>query len=325
MTDALDNVIRERLATARKIVIISHIRPDGDAVGSLLGLGNALLNAGKEVQLILEDGMPEKYLGLKNSAKVSRQINGDYDTSIIVDSSDPERVGSVLKGLPQPDICIDHHKTNVLFARINLVEDEAVATAAMLATHIPAWGLTIDKDTASCLLTGIIADTIGFRTSNMGSEALRISADLIDLGADLPALYRQALVNRPYAAMRYWGAGLDRLVKDGDIVWTTLTLDDRIKCGYFDNDDADLINILSAIEGSRIALIFVEQPEGRVKISWRSNADVDVSNLAFSFGGGGHKAAAGADLQGELSVVIETVVKASQTLLNETVTGNEKS
>ena len=325
MTEAIDNAIRERLALARKIVIISHIRPDGDAVGSLLGLGNALLNAGKDVQLILEDGMPEKYLGLKNGTKVTRQINGDYDTSIIVDSSDPERVGSVLMGHPQPDICIDHHKTNVLFARINLVEEEAVATAAMLATHIPNWGLTIDMDVASCLLTGIIADTIGFRTSNMGSEALRISADLIDLGADLPNLYRQALVSRPYSAMRYWGAGLDRLVQENDIVWTTLTLDDRIKCGYFDNDDADLINILSAIEGARIALIFVEQPEGRVKISWRSNGDVDVSNLAFSFGGGGHKAAAGADVKGELSMVIETVVEASQTLLNDTITGNENS
>ncbi len=318
MSDALDAIIRERLAKARDIVIIAHVRPDGDAVGSLLGLGNGLINAGKRVQMVLEDGMPQKYMGLKNSTLVTRKIIGDYDTCIIVDSSDPARVGSVLDGHPQPDICIDHHKTNLNFAKINLVEDEAVATAAILAARMPNWKLDIDQAVASCLLTGIIADTIGFRTSNMGSEALRISAELIDKGADLPTLYRQALVSQPVSAIRYWGAGLNRLeYEKNDIVWTSLRLDDRIKCGYDDNDDADLINILSTVEGIRIAIIFIEQPDGRVKVSWRSHGETDVSNLAFSFGGGGHKAAAGADIKGEFSEVVADVLSASRALLSE--------
>ncbi|MCJ7694624.1 MAG: DHHA1 domain-containing protein, partial [Anaerolineaceae bacterium] len=148
-------------------------------------------------------------------------------------------------------------------------------------------------------------------------EALRISADLIDKGADLVALYRQALVSRPFEAMRYWGAGLNRLQRDEGIIWTTLTLDDRINSNYQDNDDADLINILSAIEDVEIALIFVEQINNIVKVSWRSNGKIDISEIAFNFGGGGHKAAAGAEIQGDLADVLESVITASKNLRNK--------
>ncbi|MCJ7694580.1 MAG: DHH family phosphoesterase, partial [Anaerolineaceae bacterium] len=212
--EALDRAIRDKIAVASRIVIISHVQPDGDAVGSLLGLGAALIKTGKTVQLVLEDGVPEKYSSLKYADQVSRSVSDEYDLSIVVDASDPDRIGSVLINHSKPDIVIDHHKTNLRFAHLNLVEEDEVATAAVLANHMPAWGLTIDIDVAAGLLTGIIADTIGFRTSNMTSEALRISADLIDKGADLVALYRQALVSRPFEAMRYWGAGLNRLQRD---------------------------------------------------------------------------------------------------------------
>ena len=316
--EELDLTIGARIAEARSIVIISHVRPDGDAVGSLLGLGIALLNAGKIVQLVLEDGLPDKYATLKFANQVVRKISGEFDLSIIVDSSDPERIGSVLSNYPKPDIVIDHHKTNLRFAHLNLVEEDEVATAAVLAKHMPNWGLIIDQDVAAALLTGIIADTIGFRTSNMTPQALRISADLMEKGADLVALYRQALVSRPFEAMRYWGAGLNRLQRDEGIIWTTLTLDDKISSNYQDNDDADLINVLSAIEDVEIALIFVEQINNIVKVSWRSNGKIDVSEIAFEFGGGGHKAAAGAEIQGELAHVLDSVLRASKKLRAKT-------
>ena len=200
----------------------------------------------------------------------------------------------------KPDLVIDHHKTNINFGKLNLVEDEAEATALMLAKHIPLWGLSIDAGAASALLTGILADTIGFRTSNVTAEALRVSAELVDLGANLHEIYYQTLVTRSLAEARYWGQGLTKLQYEDGLLWSELTLEDRAKAGYFENDDADLVNTLSSIADVLITVLFVQQSDERVKISWRSVAGLDVSGLAFQFGGGGHAAAAGADVSGSL-------------------------
>lgn len=314
--EEVNNAIHARLKETQSIVIVSHIRPDADAVGSLLGLGQALIKAGKQVQMVLEDGLPDKYDDLKYSDLVVPAIQRVFDMLIVVDSSDMRRTGSELYGYKIPDLCIDHHKTNLMFAKINLIEENAVATAAILAEHMSFWGLEIDSDVASSLLVGIIGDTIGFRTSNMNAKTLRLSADLMDKGADLPKLYQQILVSRTFEEMRYWGAGLDKLTRKDDLIWTSLTLDDRIKCEYNENDDADLINILSSVADVKIAMIFVQQEGGSIKVSWRAIPGIDVSRVAFSFGGGGHAAASGADIQGELYDVMESVIRETKTLLN---------
>jgi len=312
---AIDEQIKELITDAQSILIVSHKRPDGDAIGSLLALGHALIEQGKQVQMVLEDGLPDKYGHLASAHFVSQSIARDYDLCIIVDSSDLERTGSLLLEKPTPDIVIDHHKTNTHFGKVNLVEDEAVATASILAVHMPLWGLPLDKEVSSSLLTGILGDTIGFRTSNVDSQTMRLVADLIDCGANLPELYQKALVGRTIEEIRYWAQGLLKIVKENELVWTSLSLDDRIKSGYFENDDADLINILSSTADAKIAMIFVEQNGGIVKVSWRSNSGIDVSGIAFKFGGGGHEAAAGAEIRGELSQVSREVIKETKSLL----------
>ena len=312
----IDQQISEAIATHQSFVIVSHIRPDGDAIGSALGLAQALSIAGKQVKVVLEDGVADKYAALPGAEQVVKQLPSHYDYLIVVDSSDPQRTGSVLQGLT-PDLVIDHHKTNLNFGKLNLVEDEAEATALMLAKHIPLWGLSIDAEVASALLTGILADTIGFRTSNVTAEALRVSADLVDKGANIHQLYYQTLVTRSLAEARYWGQGLTKLQFEDGLLWSELTLEDREKAGYFENDDADLVNTLSAIENVLITVLFVQQSPVRVKISWRSVAGLDVSVLAFHFGGGGHAAAAGADVEGSLSEVRERVLLATKTFINE--------
>ena len=312
----IDQQISEAFALNQNFAIVSHIRPDGDAVGSALGLAQALRAAGKQVTVVLEDGVAEKYASLPGSDQVIKQLPSGYDYLIVVDSSDPQRTGTVLKGLV-PDLVIDHHKTNINFGKLNLVEDEAEATALMLAKHLPLWGLTIDAGVASALLTGILADTIGFRTSNVTADALRVAADLVDKGANLHQIYYQTLVTRSLAEARYWGQGLTKLRYEDGLLWSELTLEDREKAGYFENDDADLVNTLSAIENVVITVLFVQQSQTRVKISWRSVAGVDVSVLAFHFGGGGHAAAAGADVAGSLSEVRERVLLATKAFINE--------
>ncbi len=320
----INEAIWEMFQDANRILIVSHIRPDGDAVGSLLGLGLALINAGKDVRMVLEDGVPANFRHLPGSQQIHRSAKFDpqapYDRIIVVDCSDLRRVGSVL-GERQPDLNIDHHVTNLNFARVNLVVPAQVATSAIIADYLRAWGLEFDQPIASALLTGIVTDTIGFRTSNMTSEALRLSALMVEYGANLPELYNLALINKTFEAARFWGMGLSQLKREelpdgGTLVWTRLTLNDRREVNYPGNDDADLVNLLSTIE-SDIALIFVEQNSGHVKISWRARTGFDVSQIALKFGGGGHAAAAGADIAGTLEAVEKQVLDATRAMLTQ--------
>ena len=305
----LDRSITERLQAARNILIVTHVRPDGDAIGSLLGLGLALQATGKQVQMLLPEGLPRSFKHLPGSDQIKRSQKSTPDLSIVVDCSDLKRVGKALDKYGEPDIVVDHHVTNGAFGKLNLIESDSPATASVLFAHMPAWGLTITPDVAANLLTGLITDTLGFRTLNTTARSLRQAADLVDLGANLSSLYNMGLVRRTLPAARYWGVGLSNLQYGDGIVSTALTLEDRSTSGYSGNDDADLINVVSSIAEGLVSIIFVEQTNGTVKISWRTqDPNLDVSQVAMMFNGGGHKAAAGADIPGELDDVIKRVL-----------------
>jgi phosphoesterase RecJ-like protein len=308
--------LRKQVQRAQRILTVSHIRPDGDAVGSLLGLGLSLQAAGKEVQMVLEDGVPRNFRFLEKSSLIQKKPKGDFDLIIVVDCSDLRRVGGALDGYAKPHVNIDHHVTNLNFADFNIVDTFAVATAEILAWLLPELNLPIDHNVASALLTGLITDTIGFRTSNMTPEALRCAADLMEAGVDLSEIYNEALIVRSFEAARFWGAGLSKLDRDGSIVWTTLSMQDRNAVDYGGRDDADLINLLSSIESADVALIFVEQPNGNTKVSWRAKPGFDVSSIALRFGGGGHPAASGAEIPGSIEEVSRQVLSETRKLVN---------
>ena len=317
MNSKLIGEIKDRLSVASNIVIASHVRPDGDAIGSLLGLGLALRDAGKSVQMILVDGAPASFKHLAGSELIKKEPVNGHDTFITVDCADFKRTGKVFENFGQPDINIDHHKTNENFGKLNLIEAEEVATSAILTAHLPEWGYKITQPIAAALLTGIITDTLGFRTSNTTPEALRQCATLMETGVDMPEIYMRALVKKTFPAAKYWGAGLSSLESKNGIVWGTLTVADRKAAGYGGNDDADLINMISAIDGNKVGMVFVEQTDNHVKISWRAlEAGVDVSPIAKHFQGGGHAAAAGADIRGSLSEVQKEVLEKTREMLN---------
>jgi len=306
------DIIRERLQAAQNILLVSHIRPDGDAIGSLLAFGLALQETGKKVQMVLADGLPSSFRHLPGSGQVRKSAQGAFDLIIAVDCAELKRVGKVLDGYGKPNINIDHHITNERFGDFNLIEPDAVATSSILFRHLPEWGYKITQSVAANLVTGIVTDTLGFRTTNTTPEALRQVAALMELGVDMTSLYYRGLVRRTFPAARYWGAGLSSLQCADGIVWGTLTLADRKKSDYSGNDDADLINVISSIDDSNITMVFVEQTEGSVKISWRTqNPELDVSQIAVQFGGGGHPGAAGADVHGTLAEVQERVLTAT--------------
>jgi phosphoesterase RecJ-like protein len=296
-------------------LVVCHIRPDGDAIGSLLGLGLALEEAGKQVEMVSPDGVPLTYQHLAGSEKIVRRPKMPFDFSIVVDCSDLGRTGGTFAAGTVPDLNIDHHITNENFAQINLVDLQATATAEILAELIHLLDLPMTQPSAEALLTGLVTDTIGFRTSNMTPHALRVAASLMEEGADLAELYRQSLVQRSYEAVRYWAEGLGKLERSGRIAWTTLTLADRKATGYTSSDDADLINVLASINEVDVAIVFIEQSRKRVKISWRARPGIDVSGLARQLGGGGHPAAAGAELERTLEQAIELVLARTEAIL----------
>ncbi|MCJ7733339.1 MAG: bifunctional oligoribonuclease/PAP phosphatase NrnA [Anaerolineales bacterium] len=304
------------VSRADRILIISHIRPDGDAVGSLIGLGLILEELGKEVNLVLEDGVPKVFHHLTGFDNVIREVSGVYDLIIVVDSSDIDRIGSVLDEYGEPDVNIDHHPTNTQFAKLNLVRDDAVATAEIIFDLAQTLSLPITLPAAEALLTGLLTDSLGFRTSNSSPRTLRIAAELQERGANLQYLYQKAMLEKSIEAVRYWGLGLSRIQKEDRLVWTSLSLEDRKTADYPGRDDADLINVLSRIRDTDICLVFVEQTDGTVKISWRSQPGFDVSVIATQFGGGGHKPAAGAEIQGDLERVQEEVLEVTRKSLS---------
>ena len=306
------DAIRQRLEHAGRIVVTAHMRPDGDAVGSVLALGLALQDQGKQVQMVLGDGVPSRFHFLTGSDQVEKKVKGQVDTVIVLDSGDLDRIGHIAQQVRKVDINIDHHPTNTDFGEINLVQPNAVSVTQMLAKIMPELGLEISLPIAEALLTGLVTDSQGFGTVNTTPEALRVAADLFKRGADLPEITFRGLTSKSYDSVRYWAAGLSKLERDGQMVWATLTNEDRTLSGYGGWDDADLVQLLNSIEEAQVAIVFIEQNVDKIKISWRAKAGFDVAEVAQQFGGGGHVPASGAVIRGKMDEVRQKVLQATK-------------
>ena len=300
---------RRRLVAAQHVAVVSHERPDGDAVGSVLAMALSLRLRGKTAEAVFSDGLPGRYRFLPGAASVRREIPTGVDLVVAVDCSTLDRLGPPAGDLSV--INIDHHATNTLFGEINLIDPQASATAELLFDLAPHLSLPIDADVATNLLAGIVTDTIGFRTASTTPRVLQVAADLMTRGAALSEVYDRALNQHSLAALRYWSLGLARLESKAGLVWCALTLEDRRNAEYRGHDDADLINLLGTIDGARVALILVEQSDGRTKVSWRGREGFNVARVAEQFGGGGHDLAAGAMIAGERTQVEQAVLSAT--------------
>ena len=304
---------RRRIAAANHVAVVSHERPDGDAVGSALAVALSLRLTGKQAEAVFPEGLPARYRFLPGAATVRRDLPSGIDLIITVDCSTLDRLGP--DALAVPVINIDHHPTNTLFGHVNLVDGQASATTELLYSLAPALGLPFDADVATNLLAGIVTDTIGFRTASTTPRVLQAAADLMTRGAALAEVYERTLNQHTLSALHYWSHGLGRLELEDGLLWCSLTLEDRRAAQYGGNDDADLINLLGTVEGARVAIILVEQSDGRTKVSWRSREGVNVARVAEQFGGGGHDLAAGAMISGERAQVVQTVLSTTRAAL----------
>jgi len=221
-------VIRFAVEKANRVLVIAHVDPDGDAIGSMTALGQGLAQLGKRVTLACDDAVPARFLALPMAGEVRRAPNVDvpYDLVIAVDCADESRMGWAYDSLPEPKPSlanIDHHITNTRFGAFNIVEPEASSTAEVLYRFLPEIGVEMTRGIAESLLTGIVTDTIGFRTTNVTASTLRVAADLVDQGVDIAAISYQSLHQKAYSTAKMWGIGLTGMKLEEGLLWTSIS------------------------------------------------------------------------------------------------------
>jgi len=310
--------IEDFILEARCVLVCSHVRPDGDAIGSLLAVGWALDQLGKAHTLACSHPVPSNFHFLPGWEQITQKPPptcttgaGNYELVIALDAADLnrfERLQEEIERLEVPILVIDHHTTNAHFGTVNWVEPEAAATTEMLFLLFQRMGLQLDEVVATYLLTGIVTDTQGFRTRNTSSRTMEIVGELLSAGAPLTTISDWTLNRRPLSALRLWAAVLPGVQCRDHIVWGEIPLSVRRASGYPGGDDADLVEFLVTVEETQVAAIFYELEDGRVKLSLRSRPGTDVAEVAQQLGGGGHAQAAGAIVEGPLEAARQRVL-----------------
>ena len=315
------HLIRERLDAAQTVAVFTHVRPDGDSVGSALALGWALEDEGKKVEYISEDIIPERYRFLFQYAPEGKDpfipapVNADC--FVVPDISSPDRAGRYFLDRPGvlPDICIDHHVSNQGFAKLNWIEPASPAACCVLTGIMPKLGFKFTRRISSALLCGIITDTNSFANANVDAASLRSAAMHVDNGAEIFTICRTAQKEHSLQEMRYWRIGMNKMQIDGGLAWSAILASERKAEGIETDEDAGFVSYMANTAGVKVSVLFTETDRGEVKISWRSLPGYNVSTPALFFGGGGHKAASGATVPGPIDAVVPAVLAKTKELL----------
>ncbi len=311
---ARDRVIA-LIRSSRSIWVGTHIRPDGDALGSLLGLSLALEREGRRVAALCADPVPESYRFLPGADRIqSEPPEWRADLGIVVDCDGLSRLGPLepaFAGLAHL-IDIDHHHTDHAFGEERLLDSTAGATAEIVRELLEGLGLSPDAEVGTCLYTAILTDTGRFCYANTTPRSLRVAAEMVAAGAHPQRIARAIYEERSMEATHLLGLALSRLSADldGQVVSSLLTQEDFRETGAAPSDTEGIIDHLRAIGGPRVALLFVQPNHDAVRVSLRSDGSVDVSEIALGFGGGGHMMAAGCTVAGTAEGVRRRMLEA---------------
>jgi bifunctional oligoribonuclease and PAP phosphatase NrnA len=310
------------------VLIITHVNPDGDAIGSTVGLGLALELLGHRATMLAPTTPPPF---LRNMPALERvrdyaadaELPPDIDLVMLVDTGDVRRIGRVWEDheaflLARPIAVIDHHVTNTGEGAVNYVDPSRSSTCELVYDVLRAWHLEPTPAIATALLFGIITDTQSFRTSNTTASALRVAADLLEYGGDREQIVRDVYNAVPATTAKLLGHALDVMQYDDEIAWTHVSNVMQDATGADDDAYSEVTDYLSALGGFRAIALFKERRDGTVKVSMRSIPGVDVSAVARVFGGGGHKQAAGCTIVAPLREAETQLLKALRAQLAAT-------
>ena len=319
-TKKLDDVsaIADAIRENDRFVVATHENPDGDALGSMLGVTLGLRELGKDVVMYLSGTAPTpgeyRFLDLSD---VQRELPADLEERVLlaVDAANERRIG------PEPDVIeraklvldVDHHHDNSRFGNLNLIVPEASSTAEIVRDVLRELDVPLDSAIAEALYVGLVTDTGRFQYTNTTPKALRLAAELVEAGADVHGIFQHVYETLQFAKLKLLARALDRaqLFEGGRIVISYLVKDDFAAVGAEEPYSEGIIDYLRAVEGSEMVALIREPPRGEGparRISLRSSHDeVDVSAIAAKAGGGGHPQAAGFSSELPIDEIIEFI------------------
>jgi phosphoesterase RecJ-like protein len=309
----LDKIIGA-INKAKKIGIFTHESPDGDALGSSLALYMGLCQLNKEVDVIT-DKYSDSFSFLTSLDKIQKKGRDNYDLCISLDCANKERLYDIKGSFDKAKttVTIDHHASNTFYANYNYVEDKSPAACKTLVKVLKRLSINITKEIGEALMAGIITDTGGFRYETVDDETFEFAAQMLDVGVNISDIYLKTFDIQTKAQFKLTSIATSRLkfISYGRIAITYITLEDIKKTNAKAGDHEGIVNVGRNVEGVEVSIFLREDKDG-YKVSFRSNNDVDVSEIAQTFDGGGHTKAAGC-------LVKEPLEKTMKKLIKETV------
>ena len=308
----LDNILEE-IKKANSIVILTHESPDGDAIGSSLAMELALRSIGKKSDIIIPE-YPRTFNFLPNAKNVKDKSDlKKYDLAISLDCTDLRRInGKEYFEEAKRTIVIDHHGTNSMYGDINFVNPVAPACCEILVGMFTYFNIDINQEIGTCILTGIITDTGGFKYQSVTAETFEFTAELLRKGVNVSEIYQTALETRTMANFQLLKKTLNRMeiLEDGKVTFTYITNQDETEVNAEPGDHEGLVEIGRDIEGVEISILLRQKDnEDKYKVSMRSRNYVNVSDICYIFGGGGHPKAAGCLIQGTVEQIKEKLLR----------------
>ncbi len=301
------------IQAAQRVIIVTHQAPDGDAIGTMLGMLHALRALGKEVDAAVDGGVPAYLRFLPASGEVSPELSmGHWDVCLSVDASDEARsgaCGAYARANSTSVINLDHHVTNTGFGDVQLVVPAAVSAAEVAYDWLMVGlGLTIGAETAQSLLTGIVTDTLGFRTSGVKPRTLQIAQELMAAGGNLTEITARTLDTRPLDSLLIWREALQSLTLQDGVIWAVVPAEAFERLHIDPSVELNLSEFLVGVNEAMVSATFKQQFDGEIRLSMRAKLGFDVGEVAKALGGGGHRQAAGATLHGPLEDAIARVI-----------------
>ena len=300
------------LRARSSFVFVSHVKPDGDTLGAGLALGLALKALGKRVGYFQQDPVPRNLRFLPDAEFVTRDVPADLPADtlwVFCDMSDFTRAGEFLPKIDRANMLdIDHHLGNSHFGALNYVIPTEASTGTCVLRLLRALDAAITPEIATCILTTIMTDTGAFMHTNTTAPVLRMSAEMIELGADKPLITEEIFANKRFAATKLLGMALERAVleDDGRYCWTYVDEEMLRACDADGEDTEEIVQHLRAVDGVEAAALFKDY-EGAVRVSLRSSGKINVQAAAAELGGGGHFMASGLTFEGDLKAAVATV------------------
>lgn len=311
-TEAQWQAAADAIDAAQSILVVSHIAPDGDAIGSLLGIAHALRARGKVVTAAIDNGVPAELRFIPGSETILHAVSvGEFDLLIAVDSSDLSRIGKAgAYGLENSKCAInlDHHPTNTRYGNIHLIVPDAVAAVEIVYDFLAFMACEVSTDVAFALLTGLVTDTQGFRISATNSRTLSIAQDLMQRGASLSQIMANTLNSRPYQEVELWKHVLPTVKLERGLIYAAIRQCDIDRAGLKGMSDGGLVSYLVNVVEAKVSVVFKELPKNQVEVGFRAKPGYDVASLAFQLGGGGHTLASGCTVNGTLQQAQATVL-----------------